>query len=389
MTTGKALFKGGVRPPGNMQLSLSRPIANAAVPALAVIPMLQHAGTPAECIVRPGELVREGMLIGKAAGAASANVHASIPGRVVDIVDLQAPPGIRSRAVRIELGGEFDKSGRSQGMREWESLSPADLLERVRSAGVVELGGSNEPAPLRLAVGPGRRIGLLVANGVGCEPSLTADRSLMREKPREIAEGMRICRQLLDARRVVLAFGDDAEELVPEFERIFSGLSARFEVAVLPCVYPQAHAQLLVESLRGTSPGADSVVLDVATLYAVYEAVVLDKPLIERIVTITGSVVTRSRDLKVRIGTPVADLFEECGGLSAAPGKVVLGGPMRGVASDSLDVPVTKGVGGIVAFSIAEARALRELPCIRCGKCAEACPWGLVPTRLYKLVDSG
>ena len=392
MTHKKNLSQGGVNPPGNLFPSPDAAIENAPVPSVAVIPLLQHAGVAARCIVQPGQLVREGMLIGKADGAASANIHSSIPGRVAEVrawSTVGAPP---CEAIVIELGGEFDRSGRLQETRGWESLSRFDLLGRIQAAGVVGLGGGQVPTHLKLALTPGRTVSLLVANGVDCEPSLSADSALMREKGREISEGVRICRALLNPARIVLALGEESEGLAAEYERHFAALHMSCDILVMPSRYPRGNEELILSTLDGgrpAAPSASSVVLNVATLNAVYEAVALDRPLIERVLTVTGDPVAAPKNLKVRIGTRIGDLFDDCGGFTTAPGKIVMGGPMRGIAVTSLDMPVTKGTLGVVAFSRAEAKGRTQWPCIRCGACIEACPWDLVPTRLFKLILNG
>ena len=393
MTNTRYLPKGGVNPPDDRAISRAAAIMNAAVPSVAVIPLLQHAGAPARCIVKPGDVVREGMLIGEADGQYSANVHSSIPGRVREVRRTTSHDGVSAEAVVIELGGAFEKSGRRQGIRGWDNLSRGDLLSRVQAGGIVGLGGHLVPTHLKLRERPGVKPSLLVANGVGSEPSLSADFALMREKPREIAEGLRICRAIVDCGRLVLALGEDAEELVPAFEQAFRDFGMECEIALLSSRYPQGNEQLIVASIEGAPApvpaSASTVVLNVGTLLAVYEAVVLDRPLIERVLTVTGSSVRVPRNLKVRIGTRIEDLFDDCGGLTSAPGKIVIGGPMRGIAVDTLDVPVTKGTAGVMVFSGADARTPTEWPCIRCGSCVEACPWDLVPTRLYKLIKQG
>jgi Na+-translocating ferredoxin:NAD+ oxidoreductase subunit C len=393
MTNTKYLVKGGVNPPDDRAISRAVAIMNAAVPSVAVIPLLQHAGRPARCVVKPGDAVREGMLIGAADGQYSANVHSSIPGRVREVRRATPHDGKAAEAVVIELGGEFEKSGRHQGIRAWDSLPREELLSKVRSGGVVGMGGHLVPTHLKLADRPGVKASLLMANGVGSEPSLSADFALMREKPREIAEGMRICRAIADCGRLVLAVGEDAEDLVPGFERAFRDLEMECKIVVLSSRYPQGNEQLIVASIEGAAApvaaSAATVVLNVGTLLAVYEAVVLDRPFIERVLTVTGSSVREPRNLKVRLGTRIGDLFDDCGGLTAAAGKIVIGGPMRGVAVDTLDVPVTKGTAGVMVFSGAGARTPAQWPCIRCGSCVEACPWDLVPTRLYKLITRG
>ncbi|MGA2480056.1 MAG: electron transport complex subunit RsxC [Spirochaetia bacterium] len=392
MTHKKSLSRGGVTPPRNLFLSSDTAIENAPVPSIAVIPLLQHAGSAARCVVQPGEIVREGMLIGKADGASSANIHSSIPGRVAEVRPWSPAGAPPCEAVVIELGGSFEKSGRRQQTRGWEDLSRIDLLGRIQAAGVVGLGGEQVPTHLKLALTPGRIVSLLVANGVDCEPSLNADSALMREKAREIAEGVRICRALLNPARIVLALGEESEGLAAEYERNFAALHMSCEILVMPSRYPRGNEQLILSTLNGGKPAAPSpsaVVLNVATLNAIYEAVALDRPLIDRVLTVTGDAVAAPKNLKVRIGTRIGDLFDDCGGFILEPGRIVMGGPMRGVAVASLDMPVTKGTLGVVAFSRAEAREHTQWPCIRCGACIEACPWDLVPTRLFKLIQRG
>jgi len=360
--------------------------------------MLQHAGQPARCLVRPGDKVQEGMLIGKAEGASSANVHSSIPGIVTRVSEVPGADGIASVAALIEFGGEFDRTGKPSAATEWEKLPRAELLGRIRSCGVVGLGGGLLPTHLKLAPGAERRTVFLVANGIECEPSLHADVSLMREKSRQVVAGMRICQRILEATRMVLAISESSRE---ELEPLFREASGKdeLEIVALSGRYPQGHEDLVRKAIlsrdslsNGGAAGGGAgtcIILNVATLYAVFEAVVMQRPLIERYVTVTGSAVRRPGVLKVRIGTRLGDLFEECGGLMEPPGKVVVGGPMRGISVASLDFPVTKGVAGVMAFTRAEARPGFALPCIRCGACVEACPWELVPTRLNKLVERG
>ncbi len=397
----KTLLRGGVNPPPPaFSAPTASGIMNASIPGFALIPMLQHAGSPAQCLVKPGDPVREGMLIGKADGPRSANVHSSIPGIVVEVREARGADGSVSPAVLIEFGGEFAATGKRREPLDWEKLSRIELLTRIQAAGVVGLGGGLVPTHLKLAHAPGRAIELFIANGMVCEPPMTGDSALLREKPREIATGMKICGKILEARRVVLAVGEtDEQEVVPEFRKAFQENGGGWEIAVLPSRYPQGHEQLLRSAVLSRMSGEAgsrngrgepvSIVLNVGTILAVYEAVVYGRPMIERVVTVCGQPVREPRILKVRVGTPISDLFDECGGLCEQPAKVVLGGPMRGLAVSSLDFPVTKGVSGVVTFTRAETNQGPELPCIHCGACVDACPWGLVPTRLHKLIERG
>jgi len=406
MTQAKSFPRGGVYPPDTSALSRLEPLTNAAVPPRAIISMRQHAGPPAECIVRPGDGVREGMMIGRAQGPRSAHVHSSIPGRVVEIMEETVAGGERCQAVAIEMGGEFDRSGRAGEEREWQALSRFALLGKIQSAGVVDLGGTFQPAHLALASPPGGAVGVLIANGVESDPSLSCMSALLREKAREIVTGLRIARKLLAPSRVVLVVGEADGHLVPGFERAVDEAGEEIEITVVSSKYPQGDAEQLAATLlggrragQGTRRSVSAtvghaedrhvVVLAVGTLLAVHEAVALDKPLIERVVTVSGSIVRHPRNLKARIGTRIEELFDECGGLSAPAGAIVLGGLMMGRAVDSPNASLTKTVSGVIALSAKEARVPRERPCIGCGRCIDACPWGLVPTRLYKLAAHG
>jgi len=384
------LPKGGVDPPSVITVPPGSTILNAPLPPRALIPLLQHAGSPARCLVKPGDPVTEGMLIGRAEGARSAHVHSSIPGVVTHVGPCTLPSGETCDAVTIELGGSFQTSGKPAVRRPWEGMSRKDLLERIRSAGVVGLGGESQPTHLKLAP-EGRAVSLLAANGLDCEPSISVDAALLRQRPSEIVEGLRICQVVLSPGRTVLAIGDQSEDLASAFEGLIANAGMKADVRVLPSRYPGGHEQLVASAIAGRPPSPDPsvVVINVATLHAVFEAVVLEKPLIERVISVSGFPLARPQNLKVRLGVRIGDLLEECGGSATDTRKVLVGGPMRGLSVDSLDLPVTKSTCGILALGAAEARTAKELPCIRCGACIEACPWDLVPTRLFKLVRMG
>jgi Na+-translocating ferredoxin:NAD+ oxidoreductase subunit C len=381
-------FPGGVRLPALDAQSPHDPISNAAVPARAVISMRQHAGDAAQCMVRPGDIVREGMQIGRGFGPRSTHVHASIPGRVVAIEEAPDGAGGTAPAVIIELEGEFDRSGRAARIRRWEELGQVELLAAVQAAGIVDMGRGSVPAHLKLARRPGDAPCLLVVNGVRDDPSVPCVSSLLAGRVRDTVEGIRIAAKLLGPSRTVLAVGGLDRDLVPAFERAVDAAGGGIDLAVVSSRYPQSDEELLGAVVSRPGDGA-AVVLAVGALLAVRDAAVLDRPLIETVVSVAGSIVRSPRTLKARLGTRVGDLLEECGGCTEEPAAIVLGGLMAGRSAGSADAPLTKNVAGVVALSAREARSPRALPCIRCGACIDACPWGLDPGSLCKLLAHG
>jgi electron transport complex protein RnfC len=346
--------------------------------------MRQFDGEPAQCVVRPGDAVREGMLIGRG----PVPVHASIPGTVTGIGELADRWGGVSAAVVIELGGEFERSGRARPVRRWESLDRAALLAAVQAAGIIHMG--RKPVPLHLALQ--RRAGAepatLVASAVRDDPSGSAVAALLAGRAAELVEGIRIAARILGPGRTVVAVGAGDREHVPALERALDAQGAEAEIVVVDSRYPQADEELLAGRLA-RADAARMAMLGAASLLALQDAVVHDRPLIETIVGVGGSVVRSPRALKARIGASVGDLLEECGGCTEQPAGIVLGGLMTGRLASSADVPLTKDVTGVIALSAREARAPRALPCIRCGACIDACPWGLDPGSLCKLVEHG
>ncbi|MBN1837404.1 MAG: electron transport complex subunit RsxC [Spirochaetales bacterium] len=387
---------GGVHPHDSKALASGVPIRNAPVPATATLPLHQHMGAPAECVVEPGQSVREGMLVGKATGAFSANVHSSIPGTVKDISELYLPSGIRSKAVVVEFEGEFDRSGKSTETTAWDQATPEELLGVIRESGIVGLGGATFPTPVKFSVREGTRVEFFVVNGVECEPFLCADHRLMLEKTQELLTGIEIVRRILKPAQVVIGVEANKPDAIEALRRGVHDRELDIRVAPLKVKYPQGDEKQLLKVITGREVPSGGLPLDIGavvsnagTVFAIYEAVALKKPLIERIVTVTGPVLARPGNFKVRLGTPVGALIEECGGFTEPPGRVVAGGPMMGFALADLDQPVTKGTSGVLALSRQQTRAFPETPCIGCGRCIAACPFGLSPTVLYKWIDHG
>ncbi len=386
--------RGGVHPAGLKDLTSGSPARNALIPSVAVVAMSQHMGKPAECVVAVGDVVREEQLLGRAQGLFSANVHSPVPGKVTELRQVFLPNGVRTQAVVIGLEGEFDRSGRGKQRKDWSGASARDLLDKIAEKGIVGLGGAAFPAHVKYFVREGLRCEVFVANGVECEPSLTADHRLMLERTDEILEGIAIVRRILQPARVVIAIEENKLDAIARMRERVAAADLDCEVAPLRVKYPQGDEKQLLKAVTGREVPSGglpidigAVVSNVGTLFAIQEAVVYGRPLIERYMTVTGTCISNPGNLKVRIGTRIRDLIEECGGFTEAPAKIVAGGPMMGFAVADIDLPVTKGVSGIIAISRGEAAAGAETSCLSCGRCVTSCPFGLNPTRLYKLID--
>ena len=390
----RTFLRGGIHPNDYKYFTNDEPLRNALIPSVSLIPMSQHMGKPAECIVNIGDTVKECMLIGKSAGFFSSQVHSPVPGKVADIIEIYLPNGIKSKAVKIELEGEFSRSGKSMQEKDWSSLKLDEFLSLINEMGIVGLGGATFPAYIKYSIKDKSKLEYLVINGVECEPFLTSDHRLMIEKPEKILEGIKILKKMLTPKKIIIGIEANKQNAIDILTETAKSMSLDVEVAGLKVQYPQGDEKKLLKALidrevpsGGLPLDIGAVVSNVGTVFAIYEAVVYGKPLIERCVTVTGSVIKKPANLKARIGTPIKELIEECGGFTEIPGKVIVGGPMMGFTLADLDSPVTKGVSGVIAFSKKEVKLKKRTNCIECGKCISACPFGLSPTLLYKLID--
>ena len=381
-------FNGGVHPheTGNgKQSTNAQPVIDAKVPACVVIPLSQHIGAPCKCVVTPGQTVAMGQVIGEAGGFVSAPVHASVSGTVKAISSCVVASGQRVNAVVIEndFQDRWDESVKPR--QNVGSLDAKQLLDIVRDRGIVGLGGATFPTAVKLAPPAEKHVDTLILNGAECEPYLTSDHRLMVEHAAQVIDGMLLEAKILNATKLLVGIEDNKPDAVAAMRQAAEGKN--IEVVALPTRYPQGGEKQLIFALTGrrVPNGAlpadvQTVVSNVSTAYAVSLAVRENKPLIDRVVTVAGRV-KKPANLRVRIGTPLYDLVEACGGFEDGVRKVVLGGPMMGMAISSLNIPVTKSTGGLLAFGEEGVHA-QESPCIRCGRCVEACPMRLVPTRI-------
>ncbi len=377
--------RGGVHPHGHKDRSAALHILKPDLPEKLYLPLRQHAGAEAVPVVKVGDKVLKGQLIAVAPSEISAPVHASSSGTVVEIGEIIAahPSGLTTTAIVIETDGE-DRWVELDILEDPYKEEPMTLADRVAGAGIVGMGGAIFPASVKLKQGAKHEIKTLLVNGSECEPYLTCDDRLMREKAEEIIEGARLIRHILRAYRVIIAIEDNKPEAIAAMQAA-SEAYGMVEVEVVPSRYPMGSAKQLIQHIvgrevpaggRSTSVGV--LVHNVGTVYAIYEALTFGKPLISRVVTVAGACVTRPRNVEALNGTPVEHLLQACG-LDSEPAKLVLGGPMMGIPLPSKTVPTIKGATGLLALAKKEIPREQASPCIRCGSCVDACPMGLLP----------
>ncbi len=388
-------FRGGVHPREYKGITEELPFTNFSVPHTCCIPLQQHIGAPAKPVVEAGDYVSEGQLIGEAQGLVSANVHSSIPGKVREIAEVPTVYG-GQKAIVIEAEGEFTSLSEKGPPEEWRGLSRDAMLQRIRDAGIVGLGGAAFPTAVKLSPPPDKKIDTLIINGAECEPYLTVDDMLMQTFPGEIIEGIEITMSVLGVEAAVIGIEDNKKEAVSILKKAVrdAGKSNAISVRALRTKYPQGAEKQLIYSLTkkmvpsgGLPMDVGIVVQNVGTVYAIRDAVLFNKPLFERYITVSGSLIDKPGNYKVRLGMTIRDIIEECGGLKDDPAKVIIGGPMCGISVFSMDVPVVKGTSGILFLSEKDISLEDYSPCIRCGRCVMACPVNMVPCDIGDAVE--
>jgi len=385
MRPSRTFRHGGIQVEAGLEWGRRAPTQNAFLPNGAILLLKQHAGRQARCVVRRGEYVREGMIIGRADGPLSANVHSSIPGVVRDIRVVSLPEGGRTEAVVVALEGSFDRLGRRGERYLWKSMGRNEILSTLKDKGVVD---TEAPGlPLSDLLGERRDIGLLVINAVEAEPYLRAEGCLLLDKGPEAMEGISILRSILSPRKTVIATSQGLSFATPAAPEGEGGI----ECVSLAPRYPQDMARQLLEAVDGSRKRSleETIILRPSTALAVYEAIVLAMPMVERYVSVGGGALKRPAVLKARIGTPIGDLIEECGGFLSPPSRLVLRGVLRGHSVHDLSAPITKTTSAVIALDDDEVGSSRKSPCIRCGRCAEVCPERLDPDLLFRLVERG
>ncbi|MBQ9469737.1 MAG: electron transport complex subunit RsxC [Bacteroidales bacterium] len=388
--------KGGVHPP-EQKLSADRPIEQLALPPKVIIPLSQHIGAPATIMVAKGDHVRVGQLIAQSGGFVSANIHASASGTVESVEPVADGTGYRRPAITIAVAGDEWMEGidRSPTLAHDPGLAPNDILARIAEAGIVGLGGATFPTHVKLTIPTGKQANILIINAVECEPYLTSDPRVMLERGPEIMEGIALLMRAIGVSRAVVGIENNKPDAIAHLEQLAHERSG-VEVQPLRVKYPQGGEKMLIKAIMGREVPSGglpidvgAVVVNVGTALAVYEAVLKRKPMVERVVTVTGKSLQRPSNFMVRIGTPVSALIEAAGGLPNDTGKIISGGPMMGKALLSTDVAVTKGTSGIVVLPQPEALKQKPQTCIRCARCVSACPLGLEPYLFARLSQHG
>ncbi|MBL1433600.1 MAG: electron transport complex subunit RsxC [Gammaproteobacteria bacterium] len=384
-------FPGGVHPPQHKAESTNVGSVKAKIPARLILPLHQHIGEPAEPIVAIGDKVLKGQRIAKADGYVSAAIHAPSSGTISEISNcpIPHPSGMNAPCIVIETDGE-DKWGELNPTQDWKKLDASALRNIIRDAGIVGLGGAGFPSFIKLNPGANKSIDTLILNGVECEPYITCDDIIMRERSGEIMLGITIMRHALNAKECIITVEENKPDAFNAMT-IMAKETSDVKVVKVPTIYPHGSEKQLIQALTGKEVPANGLATqigvvchNVATAAAVYRAVYQGEPLISRYVTITGSGVAEPRNIRALIGTPMAELIKQCDGNPASLSRVIMGGPMMGYAMQTGQVPVIKTTNCIIACT--EEDVVSEptvMPCIRCGACAEVCPISLLPQQLY------
>ncbi|MBS3943522.1 MAG: electron transport complex subunit RsxC [Dethiobacter sp.] len=390
---GSAAFRGGVHPHYRKELTASLAITSMPPPAKVVIPLQQHIGAPAESLVKIGDQLLLGQKIGDSKGFVSAPVHASVSGTVVAVGPYNHPLGRKVEAITIQSDGLDTWHGEVKPAGSLDLMTPEQIRGLIREAGLVGMGGATFPTHVKLAPPAEKPIDTVIINGAECEPYLTADHRMMLEKPGDIIFGLKVMMKVLGASRGIIGIESNKPDALRVMKQAVEG-EAEISVVSLHTKYPQGAEKMLIYVTTKRKVPSGGLPMDVGvvnhnvgTAIALAEVIKEGKPLIQRVVTVTGEGVIRPANLMVRIGTLVSDLLSFCGGLRETTRKLINGGPMMGLALAGEDIPVIKGTSGILALTDDDVDLARQRTCIKCAKCVSVCPVNLAPTFIAQAAE--
>lgn len=389
----KLTFVGGIHPYDGKDISKDKPIKAVLPKGDLVYPLSQHIGAPATPIVAKGDHVLTGQKIAEASGFVSAPIYATVSGTVKAIEPRRVVTGDNVMSIIVENDGNYDEVEYSP-VDSYEQLSKEEIIQRVKEAGVVGMGGAGFPTFIKLSPKEPEKIDYVIANCAECEPYLTSDYRRMIEEPEKLVEGMKIMLSLFDNARGILAVEDNKPDCIEILKKLTKDEN-RISVKALKTKYPQGAERQIIYATTGRSinskmlpADAGCIVDNVDTIVAIYQAVMLGKPLMNRIVTVTGDAITDPRNFIVRIGTNYHELIEEAGGFKEQPVKIISGGPMMGFGIFDLDVPTTKTASALLCLTKDDVSRMEPTACINCGKCVEVCPGRVVPRRLADYAEN-
>jgi len=392
-------FKSGIHPSYKKTSTENCSVCVAKTPQKVVIPLQQHIGAPTKPLVNKGDDVKIGQVIGESAAFVSASVHASISGKVKSVAPHWHPSGKMVDSITIESDGKDEAFEEKSPKRDYSQLSPEEILIIAKKAGLVGLGGATFPTHVKLSPPKEKKIDAVILNGAECEPYLTADHRIMLEKPENVVYGLKAIMKALNVSKGYIGIENNKKDAIKIMQETCSKNGVDIELHGLKVKYPQGAEKMLIKAILGRDVPTGGLPMDVGvvvqnvgTAAAFAEAIQFSKPIIERVVTVSGAGIKEPKNLMVRIGTMFSEVIEECGGLKSDAKKVLMGGPMMGIAQTTLEVPVVKGVSGIVALTGEEIEFEKSRACIGCGSCVDVCPMFLLPTRIsnfskYNLFD--
>lgn len=385
--------RGGVHPADKKELSKNKKIERLPLPSELVVSMSQHLGAPATSLKKKGDRVERGELIGQASAFISADVHSPVDGTVKDVIKVQLASGAVADALVIEVDSEqtkeFDK------VYPWEDLEREDIQKAIKEYGIVGMGGATFPTNVKFQIPLGKKVEYLVINGAECEPYLTCDYRLMIENGEEVLEGALIAAKAIEPEHIIVGIENNKKDAIEALEKIVRDKNLPILIQPLKKKYPQGdEKQLLKATIKREIPSGKlpldigAVVCNLGTAYAIYEAIKLHKPLIERVVTITGEAINEPKNVIAPIGTRIRDLIEYAGGVKDDMAELISGGPMMGFGIADMDIPIVKGSGGVLAIPFL-INDKNQFACVSCGKCVQHCPIGLQPNKMFRNIKYG